>query len=99
MEKNKLAYLIRGEKWFNIRKVCIVLEKVKKVEWMNLQESIVNDIKAYEEFMVKLKAAGFNDLGELDLYEEKIIMEDKKKAGDSEKEKSEEEKSDEKEEE
>ena len=92
MEKNKLAYLIRGEKWFNIRKVCIVLEKVKKVEWLDLQESIVNDIRAYEEFMVKLKAAGFTDLGELDLYEEKIMMDEKKKSEDSEEEKSDEEK-------
>ena len=91
MEKNEIAYLIRGEKWFNIRKVCIVLEKVKKVEWLNSQESIINDIKDYENFMAKMKVAGFTDLGELDLYEEKIMMEDKKKPEDSEKEDSEDE--------
>jgi thymidylate synthase len=74
MEKNQIAYLIRGEKWFNIRKVKVLKSQTKEVEWMDAQKSIVADIKAYEEFMEKMQAVDkkFKDLGDLDAYEKTI---------------------------
>ena len=41
----------RGEKWYNVRRLCVAKGQTKKVEWMNSQESIVNDIKVYEDFL------------------------------------------------
>ena len=43
------AKLIRGKKWFNVRKKYEFEKREKDIEWMDSQESIVNDIKYYED--------------------------------------------------
>ena len=39
----------RGEKWVNQKRLCELRKQPEQIAWMDTQESIVNDIKEYED--------------------------------------------------
>lgn len=41
--------ILRGEKWSKVKAKAIFEERTKDVEWLDSQEAIVKDIKAYED--------------------------------------------------
>jgi len=47
--------ILRGKKWSDLRAKAVFEQKSKDVEWMDLQASIVNDIKEYEDSINKPK--------------------------------------------
>lgn len=54
-----IGKLDRGEKWKNIRSHYIAMgspDNIKHVKWMDRQESIINDIKFYEDSLKEVKA-------------------------------------------
>ena len=47
--------IARGEKWARVRKVYILKNQDKQIEWLDSQESIVNDEKAYADSLEPVK--------------------------------------------
>ncbi len=43
------ANIRRGEKWANQKRLFELRKQPEQIAWMETQESIVNDIKAYED--------------------------------------------------
>ena len=46
--------LHRGEKWFEVRRIANLKGHKKTIDWLNSQESIVNDIKVYEDSLIPI---------------------------------------------
>ena len=47
--------LLRGAKWFEVKRVADLKGQTKTIDWMNSQISIVNDIKVYEDSLVAVE--------------------------------------------
>jgi len=52
----KQSNLDRGKKWARIMKEAELRNEQKEIEWMNSQEAIKEDIRAYEESLKPVKA-------------------------------------------
>ena len=72
--------ITRGKKWTELIRRYELQKDDKEIEWMKSQPTIVNDLKAYEENLVKLEAAEKAGFASVEEYEKDLEEKAKKKA-------------------